>query len=35
MNNQGGGRYFDRRRFKYDAAGDAFTCPTGERLENL
>jgi len=32
MNNQGDGSYFDKRRFRYDAAGDYFTCPADERL---
>lgn len=32
MNNQGDGSHFDKRKFRYDAAGDHFTCPAGERL---
>ena len=32
MNNQGGGRYFDKTAFHYHADGDYFECPAGERL---
>lgn len=32
MNNQGGGRYFDKTAFAYHAEGDYYECPAGERL---
>jgi transposase len=32
LNNQGDGTLYDRTAFKYDAAGDRFTCPAGNTL---
>ncbi len=32
VNNQGGGRYFDKTAFTYHREGDYFECPAGERL---
>ena len=32
MNNQAGGRYFDKSAFSYHSDGDYFECPAGERL---
>jgi transposase len=31
-NNQGGGRYFDKSRFTYDAGCDRYRCPAGQWL---
>lgn len=33
VNNQGKGHLLDRSQFTYDAAGDRFHCPAGQRLE--
>lgn len=33
VNNQGKGQHFDKAAFRYDAEGDYYECPAGERLE--